>query len=130
MPWRWARAAATASLVESGFEAQSATSAPAAWSVSIRVAVSEVTCRQAPTRGDRVLVDLQDVLPVLQRVAHAARRARQLALLADRDEPGAHLHRHRRPEREAAGLHRRHQVHPPPPPRLAHRLDRLAERLR
>src|SRR5215813_1177174 len=50
MPWEWASAAATASLVESGFEAQSAMSAPPALRVSIRLAVSEVTCRQALTR--------------------------------------------------------------------------------
>src|SRR5258706_15965653 len=50
-----ASAAATASLVERGFEAQSATSAPPALSVSIRLAVSLVTCRHAailrPLRG-------------------------------------------------------------------------------
>src|SRR5262249_27888238 len=50
MPWEWASAAATASLVESGFEAQSAMSAQPALRVIIRLAVSEVTCRQALTR--------------------------------------------------------------------------------
>src|SRR2546423_447381 len=50
MPWWDAIAAATASLVESGLEAQSAMSAPPALSVSMRFAVSLVTCRQAATR--------------------------------------------------------------------------------
>src|SRR5487761_1222917 len=45
--WSDASAAATASLVESGFEAQSTTSAPPALSVSIRFAVSLVTWRHA-----------------------------------------------------------------------------------
>src|SRR5215210_4667151 len=43
-------AAATSSCVESGFEAQSTTSAPPSLSVRIRFAVSLVTCRQAETR--------------------------------------------------------------------------------
>src|SRR5207302_10493054 len=45
------RAAATASLVESGFEAQRTTSAPPALRVIIRLAVSLVTWRQAETRS-------------------------------------------------------------------------------
>src|SRR3954453_22431763 len=44
------RAAATSSCVESGFEAQRTTSAPPAFRVRIRFAVSVVTCRQAETR--------------------------------------------------------------------------------
>src|SRR5215210_3913670 len=44
-----ASAAATSSCVERGFGAHSATSAPPARSVRTRFAVSEVTCRQAPT---------------------------------------------------------------------------------
>jgi hypothetical protein len=36
--------------VDSGFDAQSTTSAPPAFSVRIRLAVSVVTCRQAETR--------------------------------------------------------------------------------
>src|ERR1700681_4870983 len=47
MPCCDASAAATASLVESGLEAQSATSAPPALRVSIRLAVSLVTWRHA-----------------------------------------------------------------------------------
>src|SRR3954465_6981246 len=43
-------AAATSSCVESGFEAQSTTSAPPSLSVRIRFAVSLVTWRQAETR--------------------------------------------------------------------------------
>ena len=43
-------AAATSSWVDSGFDAQSATSAPPAASVSIRFAVSVVTWRHAPIR--------------------------------------------------------------------------------
>ena len=43
-------AAATSSWVDNGFDAQSATSAPPACSVSIRFAVSVVTCRHAPMR--------------------------------------------------------------------------------
>src|SRR5919108_2897201 len=50
MPWCDASAAATASLVESGFDAHSAMSAPPAFSVSIRLAVSLVTWRHAATR--------------------------------------------------------------------------------
>src|SRR6266700_252830 len=42
-------AAATASFVDSGLDAHRAMSAPAAFSVSIRLAVSLVTCRQAAT---------------------------------------------------------------------------------
>ena len=45
-----ARAAATSSCVDSGFAAQSATSAPPATSVRIRHAVSAVTCRHAASR--------------------------------------------------------------------------------
>src|SRR5947208_9208626 len=44
------RAAATSSCVESGLDAQRTTSAPPAFSVRIRFAVSVVTCRQAETR--------------------------------------------------------------------------------
>jgi hypothetical protein len=43
-------AAATSSCVESGFEAHRTTSAPPAFSVRIRFAVSVVTCRQAEMR--------------------------------------------------------------------------------
>ena len=43
-------AAATSSCVESGFEAQSRTSAPPAFSVRARLAVSVVTCRHAEMR--------------------------------------------------------------------------------
>src|SRR5579864_7927554 len=42
--------AATSSWVDSGLLAQTVTSAPPAWSVRIRLAVSLVTCRQAATR--------------------------------------------------------------------------------
>src|SRR5690606_31486058 len=49
-PWSRTRWAATSSWVESGFEAHSATSAPAARSVIIRLAVSVVTCRQHAIR--------------------------------------------------------------------------------
>ena len=42
-------AAATSSWVANGFEAQSATSAPPAASVRASIAVSDVTCRHAPT---------------------------------------------------------------------------------
>src|SRR5437588_726778 len=51
MPCSTVSAAATASLVESGLEAQSTMSAPPAFSVSIRLAVSLVTWRQAETRS-------------------------------------------------------------------------------
>ncbi len=50
MPLCSQSAAATSSWVDSGFDAQSATSAPPAASVSIRFAVSVVTCRHAPMR--------------------------------------------------------------------------------
>src|SRR5919199_480305 len=50
MSWSRTRCAATSSCVERGFEAQSATSAPPALSVTTRLAVSAVTCRQADTR--------------------------------------------------------------------------------
>src|SRR5215208_5782414 len=43
-------AAATSSCVDSGYDAQSTTSAPPAFSVRIRFAVSVVTCRHAATR--------------------------------------------------------------------------------
>src|SRR5437660_8812331 len=51
IPYSAERAAATASLVESGLEAQRTTSAPPALRVIIRLAVSLVTCRQAETRS-------------------------------------------------------------------------------
>src|SRR3954468_9235524 len=44
-------AAATSSCVESGFEAQRVRSAPPAWRVCMRWAVSLVTCRHAETRS-------------------------------------------------------------------------------
>ncbi len=50
IPYSATSAAATSSCVESGLEAQSATSAPPAASVRMRLAVSVVTCRHAPTR--------------------------------------------------------------------------------
>src|SRR2546425_1568008 len=50
MPYSFTSAAAVSSCVESGFDAQSTTCAPPAFSVSISTAVSVVTCRQAPTR--------------------------------------------------------------------------------
>src|SRR4051812_36914344 len=50
MPNSETRAAATSSCVESGFDAHSTTSAPPAFSVRIRFAVSVVTWRQAETR--------------------------------------------------------------------------------
>jgi hypothetical protein len=43
-------AAATSSCVDSGFDAQSTTSAPPALRVRARFAVSVVTCRQAEMR--------------------------------------------------------------------------------
>ena len=51
MPSCLTSAAATSSCVLSGLEAQSRTSAPPAWSVFIRLAVSVVTWRQAVTRS-------------------------------------------------------------------------------
>src|SRR4026207_227958 len=51
MSYSSTRAAATSSCVESGFEAQSTTSAPPACRVRTRFAVSVVTCRQAGARG-------------------------------------------------------------------------------
>src|SRR2546425_12158352 len=50
MPWCFTRWAATSSWVDSGFDAHSATSAPPAWSVIARFAVSVVTCRHADRR--------------------------------------------------------------------------------
>ena len=55
MPYRWTSAEATSSCVESGLLAQSAISAPPAFRVSMRFAVSVVTWRHAaiflPRRG-------------------------------------------------------------------------------
>src|SRR5829696_2798222 len=50
MPKSLTRLAATSSWVESGLEAMSMTSAPPAWRVRTRLAVSAVTCRQADMR--------------------------------------------------------------------------------
>src|SRR4029077_8528483 len=50
MPWSATSAAAAASAVERGFEAQSTRSAPPALRVMARFAVSVVTCRQAARR--------------------------------------------------------------------------------
>src|SRR5688572_27479078 len=50
MPYSATSAAATSSCVESGLDAQSTTSAPPAFSVRARFAVSVVTCRQAEMR--------------------------------------------------------------------------------
>src|SRR5689334_24888222 len=50
MPYSATSAAATSSWVESGFDAHRSTSAPPALSVRARLAVSDVTCRQAETR--------------------------------------------------------------------------------
>src|SRR5213082_1691020 len=46
-PKSWTRLAATSSWVESGLEAMRTRSAPPAWRVRARLAVSAVTCRQA-----------------------------------------------------------------------------------
>src|ERR671930_1754045 len=51
MPSSPASAAATSSWVLSGFEAHRAMSAPAAFSAIIKLAVSVVTCRHAPSRS-------------------------------------------------------------------------------
>ena len=51
MPYSDTSAAATSSCVLSGLDAHSATSAPPSLSVSIRLAVSVVTCRHADTRS-------------------------------------------------------------------------------
>src|SRR2546426_8211054 len=51
MSYSFTSAAAVSSWVESGFDAQSATWAPPALSVSMSTAVSVVTCRQAPSRS-------------------------------------------------------------------------------
>ena len=51
IPYSATSAAATSSLVDSGFEAARTTSAPPALSVRIRFAVSVVTWRQAPIRS-------------------------------------------------------------------------------
>src|SRR5215813_1803241 len=84
MPWEWASAAATASLVESGFEAQSAMSAPPALRVIIRLAVSEVTCRQAltrmPCRGRSVSKRFRIMSSTgISRAAHSMRSSPALA---------------------------------------------------
>ena len=50
-PWSPTSAAATSSWVESGLDATSTTSAPPAWRVRTRLAVSAVTCRLAETRS-------------------------------------------------------------------------------
>src|SRR5438094_7913735 len=50
MPWSCTSDAAAASVVDSGLEAQSTSSAPPAFSVIARFAVSVVTCRQADRR--------------------------------------------------------------------------------
>ena len=50
MPYSSTSAAATSSCVDSGFDAQRTTSAPPAWSVRARFAVSVVTCRHAEIR--------------------------------------------------------------------------------
>src|SRR6478672_627329 len=54
---------------------------------------------------DAVLVHLEGRLAVLQRVGHRVRLARELAGLADRDEPGTEGQGHRRGQDEASGLH-------------------------
>ena len=50
MPKSFTRLAATSSWVDSGFEAQRTRSAPPAFRVRARLAVSAVTCRQADIR--------------------------------------------------------------------------------
>src|SRR5579884_3820075 len=50
-PYSATSAAATSSCVDSGLLAHKATSAPPAWRVSIKFAVSDVTWRHAPTRS-------------------------------------------------------------------------------
>src|SRR5579859_3149724 len=235
MPCSTLSAAATASLVESGLEAQSTMSAPPAFSVSIRLAVSLVTWRQAetfsPASGrscrkrsrmssstgisraaqsisrwpslasavsftspsiafkldltfdivasqhlatlevdeldeeaetdhlaaqhldqlrdrpggaagrdqvvddqhllagqDRVLVDVEDIVAVLQRVFDAAGREGQLARFADGDEAGAQLFGHGRTEDEPARLHGGDELDALARPAPAHHLDRLGQR--
>ena len=79
MPWSRTRCAAAASCVDSGFEAHSTTSAPPALSVTARLAVSVVTCRQAlrrrPLRGrsfaNRSRISLSTGI---ERSAHSTRR--------------------------------------------------------
>src|SRR3954447_7979284 len=54
--------------------------------------------------GERVALDLEDGLAILQRVGRLERGAGQFALLANRDEAGAEVVGHRRREDEAARL--------------------------
>src|SRR5829696_6157446 len=62
-------------------------------------------------RQERIAMDLHLVEAVFQRVADARDVARQLALLAHRDEPGRELVGDRAAENEAARLDPRHLVY-------------------
>ena len=74
MPYSATSAAATSSCVLSGFDAQSAMSAPPSRSAIIRFAVSVVTCRHAPTRTPVQRLLLREALADLPDDRHLARR--------------------------------------------------------
>src|SRR5690242_16617352 len=84
MPGFWLSDPATSSCVESGLDAQSVTSAPPAWRVVIRLAVSVVTCKQAPMRtpfrgfclAKRALIEARTGI---SRLAHSIRLSPSLA---------------------------------------------------
>ena len=77
--------------------------------------------------ADRVVVDLDPVLPIFERIVHADGSPRQLVLLADGDEAQPHLPRQGRPEDEAARLDACNHVHVMPFERRLHAGDGKAK---
>jgi hypothetical protein len=73
-------------------------------------------------------MDLHLVGAVFERIGHAHGLVRELALLADRDEAGRCLMRHRAADDEAARLDARHLVDLAARPGLHQLVDRAAER--
>src|SRR5437762_1083095 len=121
MSYSSTRAAATSSCVESGFDAQTTTSAPPALRVRIRFAVSVVTCRhaaEARREGDVGELDPEAPAQLAQRVQliHLAEPVEpEAAGASPRDDESRALEipeHPRRPARPGGGVADGESVHP------------------
>ena len=114
---RWPSSLARPPRSSSSIRKPTPTTTPPSASTSrtVAAAVPPVASTSSMTRicspgMDRVAVDLELVLAVLERVVLAHDRPWQLAGLANRHEPGPHAVRDRRGDDEAARLHAEHAI--------------------
>ena len=116
-------------------KAQATSSAPVDWTRSRQARMVPPVASTSSSRrtrwpgGEGVGVDLEPVVAVLELILLGDRGVGELARLADRHEPGPHLHGQRGAEDEAPGLGRRDDVDASPLEVLLELLDRRAKRL-